>query len=574
MSQVNATIGVKTAPFKRGLDEMRSNAQKWGGDLKQTIAGAFAFGAVSSFVSNFIGEMARIKDLADRLGESTDTIQRVGNAAKLSGVDLEYVTKVLTKLTTEAAKSADGFNAIGVSGAAFANAGMEDKILMLAKAYEECGGSQDKLLKLMSLLGPKGQDMMIMLAGGAEELKNLFNEVPTVNAKTINSMAKLDDTIDKLVQRSKAGFGDLIELTAHWAAKTLAAYQTLEPLFTGKQGKSFDDNYAEWMSKFGMLDEKPTGPNKKKDFADAAEEATAKAKAAADAEKAAKALDAEMLELARSRMDAEQKIASLKKEQAEYAAAANDKTTPEADRLEAAKKVLEIQQQIESRQAEGAKKSKELKDAIDKNKLDKMTPEERLAELKKQQAEMIAEAEKTPEKIESKQKKIDAIGMNGQIEAAQKEIDDKKKKEADDAERKRKETADAEGALAEEQNKQRLEKMDPLERIKELKRQQKALNDEAANAPDAKTRAEKKTEALKLNDEIDKAQKELEGNKGDKKPSVISSSLASIGGGGRAYIGGDPALAESRRQTSLLQQLVRNTSGGSGLPGQPAANPF
>ena len=74
--------------------------------------------------------------------------------------------------------------------------------------------------------------------------------------------------------------------------------------------------------------------------------------------------------------------------------------------------------------------------------------------------------------------------------------------------------------------------------------------------------------------EIDKAQKELDGNKGDKKPTVVTSSLASIGGGGRTYIGADPALTESRRQTSLLQQLVRNTAQGGEAMSMTSKNPF
>lgn len=567
MSRLEATVGIKNGPFKNGLNEMRAQAKAFGNDIKSTIAGAFAFGAVASFVSNFVGEMARVKDLSDRLGESSETIQRVGVAAKMSGSDLESTIKILTKLTLAAGENADKFEAAGVNGAAFANAGMEDKLLMLAKAYDEANGSQDKMLKLMALLGPKGQDMLIMLSGGADAIKEAMDGAAIASDTSVAAMARLDDAIETSKQT----------LTS-WAASAVDGF---EKVVIGLSAIITTWNSEDWGASAQAVYDKTMAdraeaakaPEKNKpDFT--AEEAKAKADAQKDADRAAKSLDEEMLKLARSRMDAEEKIASLKKEQAQYAEAAKNTATPKADQYEAAKKVLEIQQQIDAAESEGAKKSKELKDAIDKDKLDKMSPEDRLAELKRKQAEMNAEAEKTPEKAESKQKKIDALKMNGEIEAAQKEIDDKKKKEADDAEKKRKEIADAEGAYAEEQNKQRLDKMSPLERIKELKRQQKELNDAAAKDPDAKSRAEKKTEALKLNDEIDKAQKELDGNKGGKKPTVVTSSLASIGGGGRTYIGADPALTESRRQTSLLQQLVRNTSQGGEAVAMTSKNPF
>ena len=573
MSRLEATVGIKNGPFKNGLNEMRAQAKAFGNDIKSTIAGAFAFGAVASFVSNFVGEMGRIKDISDRLGESTDTIQRVGNAAKLSGTDLEYAIKILNKMGVEAAKSSKEYDALGISGTAFANAGIEERALMLAKAFDECNGSQEKMLKLMDRLGPKGQDMLTMLSGGAEELKKLFEGVPVVNAQAINATAKFGDAVDWISMKSKEALGSVVGLFQGVSAQYMALYETIT------SGGNYYDNLNKVRDEWKLNDEKVTGGgNRKKDLMDAAQEAADKAKEQQkEQDKIAAALqarDEEMLKLARSRMDEEAKIADLKREQAKYAAIVNDKSKPQSERLDAEKHVLEIQQQIDTASDSAAKKHKEVEDEKKRQALEKMGPEERIAELKKRQAELNAEADKAPGKQSSDDKRMEALKMNGEIDSAQKEIDDKKKKEADDAEKKQKEIADAEGAYAEEQNKQRLDKMSPLERIKELKRQQKELNDAAAKDPDAKSRAEKKTEALKLNDEIDKAQKELDGDKGGKKPAVVTSSLASIGGGGRTYIGADPALTESRRQTSLLQQLVRNTSQGGEAVAMTSKNPF
>lgn len=573
MASLNATVGIITTPFKRGLDQMRAETQKWGGDLKSTIAGAFAFSAVASFVSNFVGEMARIKDLADRLGESSQTIQRVGNAAKLSGTDLEFVIKTLNKMTLAAAKGAEEFEKAGINASEFANAGMEQKILMLSAAYDEANGSQEKMLNLMAALGPKGQDMLILLSQGSEELNSQLSEVSTVSDSAVAAMAKFDDAIDASKQKLTSWLGGLVD-----------AYQTAvmwASAFIQATGSDFSAREIfDATKKTQKEDEESAKNTKKKDFqADDKD-------AAKDAEKhdaGLKALEQEKLNLARSRMDAEQKIADLKREQAEYAAKTKD---PYTEDLESAKKVLEIQQQIEAGEADLAKKKaaenenaarkkkaedeavakseESLADEQNRQRLDKMDPAARIAELKKQQQALNDDADKDPDKKSAADKKLEALRMNSEIDAAQKEMDGKHK-----------EGAQAQQALEEEQNKQRLAKMNPAERIAELKRQQKELNDAAAKESDPKARADKKLEALKLNDEIDAAQKELAGKKDGAKPSVISSSLASIGGGGRAYIGADPALAESRRQTSLLQQLVRNTSGqgGGGAPAQ-SRNPF
>ena len=503
MAQANVTVGVKSGLFKKGLDEMRGQAQQWGSDIKSTIAGAFALGSVTSFVSGFVTEMARVKDLADRLGESSDTIQRVGNAAKLAGSDLEFIIKNLSKMSGAAAKSADEFAAVGISADAFVNAGTEDKLLMLAKAYDEANGSQQKMSDLMGILGPKGQDMLILLSQGAAALNEQMSQFPTVSEEVVNSMARVDDAIEEFHQKTYVVFDGVLQKLATVGATMLA----VKRMFT--DGGSFGGNMQKIFEEVAITEAgKKSAKSRDKDFAGIDKEGLkAKADEAKKAAESSKNLDEEMLKLARSRMDAEQKITDLKREQAVHAAAAQDKSKTDTERANAAIKVLQIQQDIEAGQADIEKKKK-----------------------------------------------------------------DKAEKDAKEAEKEAMDIDKSEANLAEEERAQRLKKMKPEDRIKELKKQQKELNDAAAKETDPKAKAEKKLEALKLNDAIDAAVKEKDGNKS--KPAVISSYLASVGGGGGAYVGTDPALTESRRQTSLLQEISRKLGTQGNSPLSQPRNPF
>jgi hypothetical protein len=449
MAKATATLEVNNSGFKRGFDDMRKHAAGWSNDVKGMVAGAFAFGAIASFVSSFVSSMARVKDLSDRLGQSTETIQRIGNAAKLSGSDLESVIKVLTKLTLEASKSGEAFAKIGISAAEFASANPEQQVIMLAKAYEEASGNQQKMLDLMALLGPKGQDIMIMLAGGVEELNKQLNQVPVVSETAINAMANLDDAIDSFTQHAHESLGAIIGLLGHLGAAAAAVFQTFS-------GGSFSENYQKNIE--GLLDQKPTTEAKKGDGITSADDQKKAEDDKSKADAAAKALEEEMTRLARSRMDDEQKITDLKREQAELAAAAQDKSKSDADRLNAAREVLRVQQEIES--------------------------------IQKRVDDAAAKADEEAEK---------AIADFYEAEAkAQEEAD----KEAEDA---LKEAYEAEAKAAEE----------------------------AASSA----------------------------------PTIVSSSLASIGGGGSSYVGqgSNPALVESRKQTALLQRLVANTGGTAAM---------
>lgn len=561
---------------------MRSQAQDWGKDIKSTIAGAFALGAVASFVSGFVTEMARVKDLADRLGESSDTIQRVGNAAKLSGSDLEFVIKNLTKMAAAAAAGSDKFEAVGISSAAFANAGTEERVLMLAKAFDECSGSQAEMAKLMDLLGPKGQDMLIMLSQGAEELNKQMREVPIVTASAVTAMAALDDAIDKSKQLSYEWAGSIVGLAQH-------ATSALDALFrTVAEGGTFGDNYLKNLEYFQGPD-KPTGGQSKDIVTTDEDAAKAAAKDKEDTEKAGKKLAEEVLALQRSRMNAEEKLADLKREQAKHDAESVDYSKSETDRTNSKIKSVQIQRDIEAAQLDISKKKKDIEEKtasaqksqdeeLVKLLRSRMDAEQKITDLKREQAEYSAAAKdssKTDEQQAAAGKK--ALQIQQEIESQQNGIEkdkkDKAEKDAKDAEAKAKDAAKAQSDLAEEERAQKLGKMKPEDRIKELKKQQKELNDAANKEEDPKTKAEKKLEALKLNDAIDAAMKEKDGG-AKSKPSVISSSLASVGGGGGAYVGTDPALTESRRQTSLLQQIARILGGQGGSSFSSPRNPF
>lgn len=505
MAQAQATIGIKNSGFKRGLDDMRAQTEAWAGNLKSTIAGAFAFGAIVSWANNFRNEMDRIGKLAARFGQSTDTIQKLSHVAQLSGADLEVLTKVLTKVTLAAGRSSDQFETLGINVAEFSAAGYEQQVLLLAEAYAQANNDTAKQIALMELLGEEGLNVLPMLALGVEELKNQFAAVPVVAEATIHSIEAFNDSLTTITQRAQVAAGSLLGLARNGIA-LLDAW-----INYGADSEKMWAKYADTIASHQAA----TGGNTNKGLLTSEKELKSQADAAQKAADALAALEAEMVDLARSRMTDEQKITDLKREQAEHAAAANNASKTAAEQRDEAKKVLEIQQQIEA-------------------------AEKALAKTKE------TEAEKTAAKNKAVAEAV----------------------------------AKAEAAVAEEQQRQALAGMDPQARISELKRQQKELFESAnqlGKEGNREAAAKAKLEALKLNGSIDAAQRELDAlNPATSKrgPSVVSSSLAAIGGGGGAYVtAGDPALMESRRQTSLLQQIARNTAGSGPGPGG-MNNPF
>ena len=104
--------------------------------------------------------------------------------------------------------------------------------------------------------------------------------------------------------------------------------------------------------------------------------------------------------------------------------------------------------------------------------------------------------------------------------------------------------AQAEGNKAEER------RLEMAERMKEIYDQQRGLG------IDRKTAMRRARGMAGLEDMVERRKDRKEGS------GPIADSLAQVGGGGRSMMGSMPQLTEARKQTNLLQQIVKNTGAG------------
>lgn len=102
----------------------------------------------------------------------------------------------------------------------------------------------------------------------------------------------------------------------------------------------------------------------------------------------------------------------------------------------------------------------------------------------------------------------------------------------------------AEGNKAEER------RLKMAERMKEIYDQQRGLG------IDRKTAMRRARGMAGLEDMVERRKDRKEGS------GPIADSLAQVGGGGRSMMGSMPQLTEARKQTNLLQQIVKNTGAG------------
>jgi len=145
-------FGADTGPYRTALNSMRNETKAFSGSVKGQLAGMFGGAAVLAGASKIISHFARIQDLADRFGESSVSIQKVGFAATQSGMDVEGLAKAMTVVTANAVEAAsaggdldDAFKRLGINAAEFAGLPLDDKLRKLSAGYNDAASSAQGL---------------------------------------------------------------------------------------------------------------------------------------------------------------------------------------------------------------------------------------------------------------------------------------------------------------------------------------------------------------------------------------------------------------------------------------------
>jgi len=128
-------VSANTAKFDADMGRVANSAQTAGEKIKQAfsgLGGILAGGAVLAGLKTLMNDFDRVGKLATRFGDSAESIQRVGVAAKVAGTDVEQVASAMTKAGIAASKAVEGsesmaelFRRAGINARDFASANID-----------------------------------------------------------------------------------------------------------------------------------------------------------------------------------------------------------------------------------------------------------------------------------------------------------------------------------------------------------------------------------------------------------------------------------------------------------------
>ena len=208
--------------FTRGLKQAQSELTAWGQGIAKIGAGftALGTGIVAPLVAaakQFADVGSRLDDMAQRTGISASALSELDYAATMSGTTLEAVEggvrkmqKALAEATSGNKTAADTFRELGLSVASLAKMSPDQQFEATASAIARITDPAQRAAAAMSVFGKGGAELLPLLAGGANGIRDLRTEAQrlglTMSDESAADAAAFGDAIDKL----KASFAAIV----------------------------------------------------------------------------------------------------------------------------------------------------------------------------------------------------------------------------------------------------------------------------------------------------------------------------------------------------------------------------
>jgi hypothetical protein len=201
---ISVRLGLDKASFEKGLQGAKGAFSGFKSALASIGAGLSLKG-----LTDFAGE---ITDTSEALGVSTGWLQGWRHAASQSGVTAE---KSSIALDAFAKKLAEG-------GKAGAN--IEKEILALADQVKAANDPITRVKLSVDAFGKSGVKMVNVLKDGAEGFLALSNAASKMDTKQLETLANLDDTLDRAGTTMKTWGGTMVGWWAKFWANAGALY--------------------------------------------------------------------------------------------------------------------------------------------------------------------------------------------------------------------------------------------------------------------------------------------------------------------------------------------------------------
>ncbi len=268
IAKFQSDMGRAAYMTQKALADMQRAAEKLDDSItglgRNIIGFAAVYVSVDQLASSFrnaLNEMDQMVKVSQKFGVTTDSLQELAYAGKLSDVEIEKLGLSMKALSVNLAEAVGGskqqvaaFKALGIEyqnadGSARAVA---DVINDVADTFAASEDGAEKAAWAIALFGKSGADMIPLLNGGSAGLKAMADEARrfglVVENDVLVSAEKFNDNITRLASVIRGGFNTAVETTLptmnDFAEAFINVANESKKLFSSSEGSDWADAMA------------------------------------------------------------------------------------------------------------------------------------------------------------------------------------------------------------------------------------------------------------------------------------------------------------------------------------------
>ena len=204
-------VGIRGELFKACLDQMKEQAH----GFAESVGTLFAGIGLGAMFEGALEKAKGIEETSKKFGDTAENVQKLGNAVKLMGLDMDTVAKGGFKAFIEAQKALSGdkaaekhFDALGISMEKLGTlTGPRDTILALADAVHGAADQHAALAAAGDLVGMRQAALIQLFRGGSQELNRLGDSFAVMSNESVHSLAEAQISIEKTKDYLTVGLG-------------------------------------------------------------------------------------------------------------------------------------------------------------------------------------------------------------------------------------------------------------------------------------------------------------------------------------------------------------------------------
>jgi len=247
---IRFNVGANTAQFDAGMAGVANSANTAAAKIKNAfsgLGGILAGGAALAGLKTLMNDLDAVAKMSTRFNTSAESIQRVSLAADLAGTSIDVVAQAMQKVGLAASKAtleggtmAETFQRAGLDAQAFNKANLDEKLLMVARAFEAARGNADRTNAIIELLGSRSAGQLIPLLSNVEALQAEMANAAVVSDDFVWKVEAANDRMTRLGNTMKVAFAGGLEGFTQFSER-------IGSLLSGAGGKTIAEMEADEM---------------------------------------------------------------------------------------------------------------------------------------------------------------------------------------------------------------------------------------------------------------------------------------------------------------------------------------